>query len=265
MRKGRALAGALIIPLLLSRPVAAESREEKAILRSQGAIGTSIPEIELTDADSRRFSIARFRGKPLLISLVYTGCADVCPTVVESLAAADRTAQETFGQGSYNILTVGFDSRNDTPDRMRTFARAHRAGGENWIFAAADPASLDRLTNAVGFDYFASAGGFEHAAQVTVVDAGGRVYSQIYGGTFQPPAVMEPLKSLIFGGSTPVFSLGGLGDRMKFFCTVYDPRTGRYYFSYGILLSAAIGALCLLGVLAFLLRELRKNLGARRV
>jgi protein SCO1/2 len=76
---------------------------------------------------------------------------------------------------------------------------------------------------------------------------------------------MEPLKSLIFGGSRPVFSLAGLSDRMKLFCTVYDPRTGRYYFSYAIFLSAAIGAFCLLAVLAFLVRETRKSLKANRV
>jgi len=255
----------LLLPLLLSQADASQTREENALGRSQGAIGTSLPELQFTDADGRRLSLAQYRGKPLLISLVYTGCADVCPVVVESLAAADRTAEETFGKGSYNILTIGFDTRNDTPDRMRAFARAHRAGGDNWQFAAADATTMSKLTGAVGFDYFASAGGFEHAAQVTVIDSEGRVYSQIYGGTFQPPAVMEPLKSLIFGGSRPVSSLAGLGDRMKLFCTVYDPRTGRYYFSYGIFLSVLIGAFCLLGVLAFLLRELRKNLKASRV
>ena len=34
--------------------------------------------------------LARFRGKPLLISLVYTGCADVCPTSCLKLVALDE-------------------------------------------------------------------------------------------------------------------------------------------------------------------------------
>jgi protein SCO1 len=124
---------------------------------------------------------------------------------------------------------------------------------------------MERFAAAIGFSYFASAGGYEHPAQVTVLDASGRVFSQVYGGSFTAPAIMEPLKSLIFGGARPVFSLAGLGDRIKLFCTVYDPRTGRYYFDYSIILSIAIGALCLAGTLYFLVREVWKSMRAGSV
>jgi protein SCO1 len=235
------------------------------IARSQGAIGQSLPDLALTGADGGKITLARFRGKPLLVSLVYTGCADVCPLVIENLAAASGVAEATFGRGSFNILTVGFDTKRDTPDRMRSFARQHHAGGENWLFAAADATTIDRLASAVGFDFAASASGFDHPAQVSVVDKEGRVYSQIYGGSFAIPAVVEPLKSLIYGGSRPVFSLAGLGDRIKLVCTVYDPRTGRYYFDYSIILSVFIGASFLAIALHFLVRELRKSMRAGRV
>jgi protein SCO1/2 len=235
------------------------------IVRSQGAVGQSLPDLGLTGADGSRITLAQFRGKPLLVSLVYTGCADVCPLVVENLAAASGAAEATFGRGSFNILTVGFDTKRDTPDRMRTFARQHHAGGENWLFAAADATAIDRLASAVGFDFAAAAGGFDHPAQVTVVDKEGKVYSQIYGGSFEIPAVVEPLKSLIYGGSRPVFSLAGLGDRIKLICTVYDPRTGRYYFDYSIILSALIGTSFLALALHFLVRELRKSMRAGSV
>ena len=235
------------------------------IARSQGAIGQALPDLALTGADGGKITLARFRGKPLLVSLVYTGCADVCPLVIENLAAAHTVAEATFGRDSFNILTVGFDTKRDTPDRMRSFARQHHAGGENWLFAAADATAIDRLASAVGFDFAASAGGFDHPAQVTVIDKDGRVYSQIYGGSFAIPALVDPLKSLIYGGSRPVFSLAGLSDRIKLICTVYDPRTGRYYFDYSIILSVFIGASFLVVALHFLVRELRKSMRAGSV
>ena len=251
--------------LALVGSAAGDESLSSTIARSQGAIGQSLPDLALTGADGGRIMLARFRGKPLLVSLVYTGCADLCPLVIENLAAANGAAEATFGRGSFNILTVGFDAKRDTPDRMRSFARQHHAGGENWLFAAADASTIDRLASAVGFDFAASAGGFDHPAQVTVVDKEGRVYSQIYGGSFAIPAVVEPLKSLIYGGSRPVFSLAGLADRIKLVCTVYDPRTGRYYFDYSIILSAFIGASFLALALHFLIRELRKSMRAGRV
>ena len=251
--------------LALVASAAGDASLSSTIARSQGAIGQSLPDLVLTGADGRKITLAALRGKPLLVSLIYTGCADLCPLVIENLAAASGAAEATFGKGSFNILTVGFDAKRDTPDRMRSFARQHHAGGGNWLFAAADATTIDRLASAVGFDFAASAGGFDHPAQVTVVDKEGRVYSQIYGGSFPIPAVVEPLKSLIFGGSRPVFSLAGLGDRIKLVCTVYDPRTGRYYFDYSIIFSVFIGMSFLAVTLHFLVRELRKSMRAGRV
>jgi protein SCO1/2 len=244
----------------LSTPALADARTDAALQLSQGAIGSSIPDLAFRDAEGNRITLANLRGKPLLITLIYTSCADVCPTIIESLAPAIEAADDILGTGSFNVLTIGFDTRNDTPDRMRSFARAHDAGGENWYFAGSDTDTMERLSTAVGFSYFSSAGGFDHMAQVTVIDKTGMIYSQIYGSTFEPPAIVEPLKQLVLGGERSVFSLAGLGDRLKLFCTVYDPNTGRYYFNYSLLVTIFIGAVCLLGILAFLIRETRKSL-----
>jgi hypothetical protein len=142
---------------------------------------------------------------------------------------------------------------------MRSFARAHNAGGDNWYFAGSDKETMDRLSTAVGFSFFSSAGGFDHMAQVTVLDKTGTIYQQVYGSTFEPPAIVEPLKQLVFGGERSIFSLAGLGDRVRLFCTVYDRNTGRYYFNYSLLVTIFIGAGCLLGILVFLIRETRKS------
>ena len=64
---------------------------------------------------------------------------------------------------------------------------------------------------------------------------------------------------LICCGARPLFSLAGLGDRIKLFCTVYDPRSGRYYFDYSLFVTIVIGVLCLAGALWFLVRETRKS------
>jgi protein SCO1/2 len=47
-------------------------------------------------------------------------------------------------------------------------------------------------------------------------------------------------------------------DRVKLFCTVYDPNTGRYRFDYSLFVQIAIGALVVLGVFAYLIVEIRR-------
>lgn len=249
-----------ILAVLLGTPVLADDREAQSLDTSAAAIGSEVPDLIFTDADGKNFSMGSLRGKPALVTLIYTGCADVCPTIIENLAPAVKVGEEALGPGSFEVAVVGFDSKNDTPVRMRSFAREHGAGDLNWHFLSGDQATLDQLTKAVGFSYFSSAGGFDHMAQVSVLDSQGRVSAQIYGSRFEPPQIVDPLKSLIFGREKPLFSLAGLTDRVKLFCTVYNPRTGRYYFNYSLFASLFIGAGSLGAVLWVLVRETRKSL-----
>lgn len=254
---------ALAALLLLPSPLLASPADDAAAT-SEDAIGGMVPDLRFTGTDGQTVSLATLRGKPVLLTLIYTGCADVCPAVIESLAPAVTVGEEALGKGSFSVVTVGFDTRNDTPQRMRSFAREHGAGGDNWHFLSADSKTLDELTAAVGFSYFSSAGGFDHMAQVTVIDKNGKVYRQVYGGAFDPPQIVEPLKELIFGREKPFLSVAGILDRVKLFCTVYNPSTGRYYFNYSLFVSIFIGLVSLGLVLFVLVRETRKAMRTGR-
>ena len=99
-------------------------------------------------------------------------------------------------------------------------------------------------------------------AQVSVIDSDGRIYQQVRGGTFNPPAIVEPLKNLMFGQRQTLLSVQGITERIKLFCTVYNPNTGRYYFNYSLFVGMGIGFACLLLLLAWLVREFRLSGGS---
>lgn len=237
---------------------------EAALARSEAAVGGTLPELAFVDTAHLPRTLAEFRGRPLLVSLIYTACSDVCPALIDNLYPAVEAAQRTFGADAFSVVTIGFDTRNDTPERMLSFVRAHGIALPGWHFLSGDRATVDALAAAVGFTVYPSAGGFDHMAQVSVVDRDGRVYRQVYGGVFETPQIVEPLKDLVYGRERPLLSVAGLVDRVRWFCTVYNPRTGRYYFSYALFLGIAIGGGSLLGILAWLLREWRRPRGPGR-
>ena len=199
------LLAAAWLAMALSSPALADTRLDTALNVSQGAIGSSVPDFTFQSADSSKIALHDLRGKPLLVTMIYTGCADVCPTIIESLAVAAETAEDALGKGSFNIITIGFDTRNDTPDRMRSFARAHNAGGDNWYFASSDTKTINRLSEAVGFNFFPSAGGFDHMAQVTILDKNGTIYEQVYGSSFEPPSHCRAAEAISVWPSAPGF------------------------------------------------------------
>lgn len=226
----------------------------KAIELSQQALGRTLGAYRLIDSAGSPVSLRDYRGKPLVISLVYTACSSVCPPTTQHLINAVDTAARVVGPQSFNVLTVGFDARNDTPARLAQFASAQGVRFSNWRLASADPATIEALLHDLGFSYLSIAGGFDHVTQTTIVDRDGKIYRSIYGDDFPLPMFIEPLKDIIYGVSSP-FSIAGIVDRIKFICTVYDPGAGRYRIDYGLAFGSVIAALSLLMFAAALYRE----------
>ena len=229
---------------------------DRSLAKSQAAIGTKLEDLVFTGSKGEQVQLADLRGRPLLISLIFTSCYHVCPAITRHLANASEAAREALGEDSFQLLTVGFDTPNDTPKAMRVFAQEQKIDDPNWAFVSADADTIRHLITAVGFDYFPSPRGFDHINQVTLVDSEGVIYRQVYGAAFELPALVEPLKELVF--NRPVAQAhfaAGLVDRVMLFCTVYDPSTGRYRFDYSLFVQIAVGALAILGIGSWLLLE----------
>jgi protein SCO1/2 len=52
--------------------------------------------------------------------------------------------------------------------------------------------------------------------------------------------------------------VASLVDRVRLFCTVYDPTTGRYHFDYSLFIQIAIGALAIISISVWLFIEARR-------
>ena len=234
--------------------------EDEALEISQAAIGSELANLQLTDSFGRPVSLADYGGQPLLLSLVFTSCHHVCPALTRHLKIAVDAAREALGHDSFRVVTIGFDTVNDTPEKMRDFARKQGINDPGWAFLSASADTMAKLVENVGFIYFTTPRGFDHITQLTIVDPQGMIYSQVYGGAFELPWLVEPLKDLVFNRPQSAHNLfSSMVDRVKLFCTVYDPNTGRYRIDYSLFVQIAIGALVVLGVISYLLIEIRRS------
>ena len=233
--------------------------EDEALEISQAAIGRSLENLQFTDSFGRPVSLGDYNGKPLLISMIFTSCHHVCPTLTRHLDKAVDAARDALGPDSFHVLTIGFDTANDSVERMADFARKQGIDDPNWTFLSGSAENIEKLVENIGFIYFNTPRGFDHITQVTVVSRQGVIYEQVYGGAFELPWLVEPLKDLVLNRPQSRHNfLSGVVDRVKLFCTVYDPNTGRYRFDYSLFIQIAIGAFGVLGVLTYLLIEIRR-------
>lgn len=263
VRVVRALAAAAALLLAVAPPAAAHEEsvagspfdDKRALKISQDAIGRTVTSHAFVDSAGNRVDITDFRGKPLIISLIYTSCYHTCPLITENLRNAARIAGNALGEEKFSVVTIGFDAKVDTPERMRLYGREHGADLPNWRLLSGDAETIHRLSDQLGFIYFPSPRGFDHLAQTTILDADGAVYRQVYGATFAAPSIIEPLKELLFGRVRDFTTITGIANRIRLFCTLYDPRDDRYYFDYSVFIGMIIGAVSLTGVGVILTRN----------
>ena len=239
---------------------ASNAVDQTAALRaSQAVLGQAPGDHRFTTADGRNASLVQYRGKPLVVHFVYTGCYQVCPATTRVLAAAIREAQRALGPDRFHTLTIGFNLPFDTPVAMKAYARRHGITLPNWDFVSPAAEDLDRLIREFGFAYAQTPNGFDHILQTTIVDAEGRIHRQIYGADFDLPLLIEPLKALLTGEPVAATRTAEWLERVKLLCTVYDPSAGKYRINYAVVIEILVGASILVVGIYSLAIEWRKH------
>jgi protein SCO1/2 len=237
-----------------------EFRYKEVLQKSQAAIGNVLSNHPLTDHNGRALSMDDLRGKPLVLSLIYTSCYQICPMTIRNLAKVVDKARDALGEDSFNVAVLGFDAYNDSPQAMIHFARKQGIDDRGWRLLSISPDTIKALSEELGFEFFSSPNGFDHITQVTVIDAEGRVYRQVYGEVIDTPLLVEPLKELVLGQPKPNQTLlSELINKVRFFCTTYDPARDAYHFDYSLFVGMTLGGSIILIGIILLVREIRQG------
>ena len=247
-------------PVTEGVPAASALDPALALRDSQAAIGRTVGDHVLLDRRERPVRFSDYRGKPLLVSFIYTGCFTVCPTTTQSLAVAVKQLAEVFGADKFNVVSIGFNQPFDSPTAMRDFAARMRVGASNWDFLSPAPRTVDALLNDFGFRYVATAAGIDHVLTVSILDAQGRVYAQVYGERLTRDKLGEPLRRLLT--DAPLDGLAPLDEiieRVRILCTIYDPISGEYRYNYSLIIEIAGGITFALTMAIFFFLEWRNK------
>ena len=254
--------------LMLALPAMASSSNttdlgldrEAALRTSQAAIGRKVGDHILLNREGVPTSLASYRGKPLLVSFIYTGCFQVCPTTTRSLQEAVEGLLKSVGPNQFNVVSIGFNQPADSPQALKSFATQYGIRQPNWEFLSPPAALVPDLARDFGFVFQASPAGFDHVLQVSILDGEGRIVRQVYGEGVVPSELGEPLKMLLAG--QPVESnelIEHLVDRVRLLCTVFDPKTGTYKVDYTLPIQIAGGVTFFVLMLIFFINEWRSS------
>jgi protein SCO1/2 len=119
----------------------------------------------LKDQDGKVATLDQYRGRPVILTFMYSTCKDTCPLTAQQI----KGALDDVGQ-SVPTLAISVDPANDTPLNARRFVN-QQGLTKRMRFLLGDQAQLAPIWKAYGIRPQGKA--FDHSAYVVLVDAKG--------------------------------------------------------------------------------------------
>jgi protein SCO1/2 len=243
---------ALFAAVILAGCAAARAgdNERPTILRDIGfdqKLGDRIPlDTPFHDEAGRAVRLADyFRGKPVVMNLVYFDCPMLCTVTLSGMASALKELSWDAGN-EFEVITISFDPKEGPEQaaakKKEFMARYKRPGAEKgWHFLTGDIGAIRRITQAVGFRYVwdQASQQFAHPAGTVILTPEGQISRYLFGVEYAPRDLRLALVES--GGG----KIGSPIDAVFLACYRYDPMTGRY--------SAAIMSIVRLAAIATVL------------
>jgi len=155
------------------------------------------PAFTLTAQDERRLALTDLRGKAVVLTFIYTTCADTCPLLTAKMAALQSRLGADFARRVF-FVSITVDPERDTPAVLKGYGAAHGARFDGWAFLTGTPAQIREVAKRYGIYYKKTArGDVDHTFLTSVIDPRGLLRVQYLGVRFDPTELMADVRSVL--------------------------------------------------------------------
>lgn len=165
---------ATLAPLALAFGLA-EAAPNAAQLPSDSVYQLNAP---LMDQQARKLRLADKRGRVQLVSMFYTSCKFICPLIIDSGKAIERSLTPAE-QKKLGILLISMDPQRDDPTKLATVFNKRKLDETRWTLATPKPDDVRAIAGVLGIRYRQLEDGeFNHTSALVLLDANGRVLAR---------------------------------------------------------------------------------------
>jgi protein SCO1/2 len=246
--------------------------------------GQLLPDdLVFADEEGKPVRLSSLVDKPVILTLVYYSCTDICPQMLGGLAIALGNMKLEAGK-DYRVITISFDEEDAPAAAKRSKANYIKAIGkpfpsDSWLFLTGERRNIAGITEAVGFGFkrevvtgsvgFATrkeSQGFVHPSVLIFISPEGKItrylnVEQSHYGTLAPInfSNVELTTSLVDASQGRLWT--GSRNPLRLCLPTLSENEARFY-----TLTATVGTatlICLIAFYIYLRRTSRKARSAR--
>jgi protein SCO1 len=140
-------------------------------------------------------------GKPQLIALIYTGCSNSCPIIVESMKRVEKQIPVNM-RDKMGFVLVSLTPDTDYPKTLKAFAEKKELNS-NWKLLRGTNELVRTLSNALNGRYkVIKADDVAHSNTVTLLNSQGQIQMQASGTLTGIKPIMDAVEKEYSGNSS---------------------------------------------------------------
>jgi len=167
-------------------------------------VGDSPPDFGFVNQDGRKVELRQFRGKPLLLTFIYTRCPlpDYCIRMSNNFAEVERNLKQSDPTlySKLQLLSISIDPEFDQPQVLKQYAKSF-AGQvdpklEHWQFVTGKPADIRKTAEYFGLSYVKQNNQIVHSLRTALISGDGKIAALYEGNDWKPEDAIRDLKQL---------------------------------------------------------------------
>ncbi len=164
-----------------------------------------VPDFMLVNQDGKHIGLQQYHGRAVLLTFIYTRCPlpDYCPLMTHNFAEIDKAlAKNPQLYADTHLLSISFDPKYDTPQRLRSYAREYVPDKGNrtfdhWEFATLPAAETKDVTKYFNIFLSEQDGQITHSMCTAIISPDGTIYRSYHGNDWKPEEVLADLGALL--------------------------------------------------------------------
>jgi cytochrome oxidase Cu insertion factor (SCO1/SenC/PrrC family) len=154
-----------------------------------------LPDITLTNQNSRAISLSSLRDKAVLVGFIHTMCKGVCQMMtakMRSVASAlpPATASDVI------MLLITTDPADDQPPQLLQYAKSQELPGKRWILVTGPEDSIKRVMRLYGVKHEDTDDAMMHVMKFFLLAPGGTLAHIYPGMKVSPQTVASDIGTL---------------------------------------------------------------------
>jgi protein SCO1 len=158
--------------------------------------GDEVPDFTLVNQSGKTIHFHQFRGKPLLLTFIYTRCPfpDYCPRLSNNFSQVMQQLQKNpkaFGEAQ--LLSISIDPEHDKSAALRGYGERYVGRVDphfaHWQFASGSPEEVRKAADFFGLAYNQKDGQIVHGLVTVLIGKDGKMAKVYSGNDWKPEDV----------------------------------------------------------------------------